>query len=88
MVAKITDRKLPLETIAAETLADLLYEIGKDLHTKSNFDRASRWLENAYQVIVSHEIETLSADSTELKLSIMHLLGFTGSPPFLIPLLD
>lgn len=75
MFAKITARAKPLEPFAAEALADLLYEIGKDLHSNKESYRASKWLENAYQTLVSHEVEALSPDAMELKYSIMHLLG-------------
>ncbi|KAH7398979.1 meiosis protein SPO22/ZIP4 like-domain-containing protein [Phaeosphaeria sp. MPI-PUGE-AT-0046c] len=54
------------------TLADLLYEIGKDSLNKQNYEAASTWLERAYDTLGEQEMELLSPEACELRLSTMH----------------
>ena len=63
-----------LGPILAEDLADLLFEIGKDLIARSNFGAAVQWLEKAHDLLISHNLECLSSDVGELQLAIMHSL--------------
>ena len=58
----------------AESLADLLYEIGKDLLHKKQLESAVRWLERSLDVLGEQDLEKLSRDAGELRLSIMHSL--------------
>lgn len=65
----------PLNANTAETLADLLYDIGKDSLIKRNYEGASRWLERAYDTLGEQEMELLSPEAGELRLSTMHGIG-------------
>ncbi|KAL5459232.1 hypothetical protein PMIN06_002899 [Paraphaeosphaeria minitans] len=55
----------------AESIADLLYEMGKDLLSKNDYEATTRWLERAYDILGEQSLEMLSAEAGELKLSIM-----------------
>ena len=59
----------------AESLADLFYEMGKDLLEKRNFELGVRWLERAHDVLGEHGLELLSDEAGELRLSIMLSMG-------------
>ncbi|KAF2190807.1 SPO22-domain-containing protein [Zopfia rhizophila CBS 207.26] len=58
----------------AENMVDLLYEMGKDLLGKRNYELAVRWLERAHDVLGEQGLENLSPDAGELRLSIMQSL--------------
>jgi hypothetical protein len=64
---------------AAENIADLLYEIGKDSLTKRNYEVAVRWLERAHDILGEQDMELLSTEAGELKLSTMHGIGKRGN---------
>lgn len=64
-----------VEASAAEQLADLSFEIGRDLFGKKDFYRAAKWLERANGVLQGARAESLSADAEELRVSIAHSLG-------------
>lgn len=69
--------KLDIATLAAqqrEHLADILFEIGKDLMGKRDYLRASKWLDKAFIAISLQNINVVSADAGELRLSIMTAL--------------
>ena len=59
----------------AEDIADLLYEMGKDFLGKRNYETAVLWLERAYDILGEHDLEVLSAEVGELRLSIMQSIG-------------
>lgn len=59
----------------AESVADLLYEMGQDLLSKNDYEATTRWLERAYDILGEQSLETLSAEAGELKLSIMQSIG-------------
>ncbi|KAF2130996.1 SPO22-domain-containing protein [Dothidotthia symphoricarpi CBS 119687] len=63
-----------LTPTTAENLADLLYEIGKGALTKRNYELAVRWLERAYDVLGEQDLEMLSPEAGELRLSTMQSL--------------
>lgn len=63
------------EGSATEQLADLSFEIGRDLFGKKDFYRAANWLERANVVLQGARAENLSADAEELRVSIAHSLG-------------
>ena len=75
MFSKCRESQTELVPSAAEAMADLLYEIGKDLSQKGNLEVAVRWLERAHDVIGQHDIGNLSPDAGELRLSIIQGLG-------------
>ena len=55
----------------AESLADTLYEIGKDLLLKKQYEMASKWLERALEALTGQELDRLSMDASELRMSIL-----------------
>jgi hypothetical protein len=54
----------------AESLADVLFEMGKDLLQKKQYGIGSKWLERAFDILTSQELDRLSMDASELKMSI------------------
>lgn len=58
-----------------EKLADLLFDVGKDLLDTGEPKKAERWLDRAYQTLFLQNVDYLSNDSGELRLSIVHKLG-------------
>ncbi|KAF8863587.1 SPO22-domain-containing protein [Acephala macrosclerotiorum] len=71
----------------AESLADVLYEMGKDLLGRKEYQLASKWLERAYDALNLQELDKLSTDASELRVSIVQslikaLLGLEGSEAF------
>jgi hypothetical protein len=60
---------------SAEVVGDLLYEIGKDAFAKNNYELSIKWLERAYDALSEQNLDLLSSDASELRLSIMHSIG-------------
>ncbi|KAH8599135.1 meiosis protein SPO22/ZIP4 like-domain-containing protein [Bisporella sp. PMI_857] len=58
----------------AESLADVLFELGKDLLVKREYLIAVKWLERSYHVLSSQELDKLSSNASELRLSIAESL--------------
>lgn len=58
----------------AESLADVLYEMGKDLLHKQQYPLAVKWLDRSYEVLNGQELDRLSIDASELRTSIMQTL--------------
>jgi hypothetical protein len=58
----------------AESLADVLYEMGKDLLVKQQYTMAVKWLDRAYQILIEQELDRLSMDASELRISIVESL--------------
>ena len=75
MFAKCRQQKAEIEASATESLADLLYEVGKDLLSKRNYELATRWLERAHDVLGESDVDRLGPEAGELKLSIMQSIG-------------
>ena len=75
MFSKIKLTHCAISPPTAENLADLMYEMGKDLLKKRNYELAVRWLERAYDVIGEQELEMLGPEAGELRLSIMQSIG-------------
>jgi hypothetical protein len=59
---------------STESLADILYEMGKDLLLKRQHAMAAKWLERSYEVLSMQELDRLSMDARELRVSIMESL--------------
>ncbi|KAA8565380.1 hypothetical protein EYC84_011087 [Monilinia fructicola] len=57
-----------------ESLSDTLYEMGKALLEKGQHALAVKWLERAYEVLNGDELDKLSVDATELRVSIIQTL--------------
>lgn len=81
MFTKCKQLMTTLTPTAAETLADLLYEIGKGSLAKREYNMASRWLERAYDVIEGQGLEMLGPEAGELRLSTMQGIGKFNSTP-------
>jgi hypothetical protein len=62
-------RKFDADT--AESLADVLYEMGKTLLTTGQYLLAVRWLDRALEILADQELEKLSMDASELRISII-----------------
>lgn len=75
MFTKCKQLTSALTPSTAETLADLLYEVGKDHLSKRNYEMAIRWLERAYEALEEQDLELLSPAAGELRLSTMHNTG-------------
>ncbi|KAI9826189.1 MAG: hypothetical protein M1819_007445 [Sarea resinae] len=56
----------------AESLADLMFEIGKDLLKKKQFALAVKWLDRSFDVLMGQELERLSDQAGELRISILY----------------
>ncbi|RFU28018.1 hypothetical protein B7463_g8334, partial [Scytalidium lignicola] len=81
MFKKSASYKRILDPDTAESLADTLYEIGKDLLIKKQYQLAAKWLDRALDIFNSQELDRLSIDSSELRISVIQsliksLLGF------------
>ncbi|KAF1997925.1 SPO22-domain-containing protein [Amniculicola lignicola CBS 123094] len=71
MFSKSRQLRCALDPSAAESFADLLYEMGKDLLGKRNYEGSVRWLERAYDILGEQDLQMLSPEVSELRLSIM-----------------
>lgn len=60
-----------LDPSTAESLADLLFEMGRELLGKKQFDLAVKWLDRAFAVLNTQELDRLSSDASELRTSII-----------------
>jgi hypothetical protein len=79
MYAKCKQFTDALTPRSAETLADLLYEIGKDSLKKNNHEAAICWLERAYDTLGEQNMELLSPEAGELRLSAMHSISMRSA---------
>ncbi|RDL39259.1 uncharacterized protein BP5553_03599 [Venustampulla echinocandica] len=66
--------KRNFDSNTAESLADVLYEMGKDLITSQQYQLSVKWLERAYEVLTTQELDRLSMDASELRISIIQSL--------------
>ncbi len=57
-----------------ESLADTLYEIGRELLSKQEFSQAETWLNRAHELLNGPELDRLSMDANELRVSIIQSL--------------
>ncbi|KAF1835983.1 SPO22-domain-containing protein [Decorospora gaudefroyi] len=71
MFTKCKQLTAALTPATAENFADLLYEMGKAMLAKRNYEVAARWLERAYDVLGEQDLEMLSLEVGELRLSTM-----------------
>lgn len=56
----------------AENVSDTFFDIGRSFLPKKEHQMAVKWLERAYEVIDAQEIEKLSRDGVDLRLTILH----------------
>lgn len=59
----------------AEAVADVFYEIGRDLFQKNTYDIAAKWLERSLDVLSGPDVEISRPDAGELRLSVLSYLG-------------
>ncbi|KAM3081866.1 Transcription factor [Clarireedia jacksonii] len=57
-----------------ESLSDTLYEMGKELLSKKQYTLAVKWLQRAYEVLNGDDLDKLSTNATELRISILQTL--------------
>ena len=74
MFNKSMSAKHFFDASTAESLADVLYEMGRDLLGKKQFTIAAKWLDRAHSILVEQELDKLSMDASELRMSIMESL--------------
>lgn len=55
----------------AESMADALFEMGKNMLERKQYDLAVKWLERSYDVLSGQELDKLSIDASELRVSII-----------------
>ena len=58
----------------AESLADVLFEMGNDFLDKQQYENAVKWLGRSYEVIDDQELDKMSPNISELSLSIAESL--------------
>ena len=58
------------DPVDAERFTDLLYEMGHDLLGRKRYEEAAKWLERAHHILTEQNVERLSADAEDLKLSV------------------
>ncbi|KAL8397435.1 hypothetical protein RB594_004238 [Gaeumannomyces avenae] len=81
MYAQVESLLPSLDHNSAESLAEVLYEIGRDLAmVKRDFPMASKWLKRSNDIISSQSIGQLSAEGVGLRLSIFqaHITALLG----------
>lgn len=59
-----------VDPVDAERFTDLLYEMGHDLLERKRYEEAVKWLERAHKLLMEQNVEKLSCDAEELKLSV------------------
>ena len=74
MLAKVGTLAEPLSPALKEQSADVAFEIGKGQMKAECYSEARDWLGYAYNSISGQDIEVMSSDAGDLKLSIMHNL--------------
>ncbi|KAF2689190.1 SPO22-domain-containing protein [Lentithecium fluviatile CBS 122367] len=75
MFTKCKQMTQSLTPATAENLADLFYDMGKTFLAKRKYEVAVRWLERAYDVLGEQDVELLSSEAGELRLSIMQSIA-------------
>lgn len=66
--------KKALDYETAISLADTMYEMGKEMLSKKQYGIAVKWLDRSYDVLASQELEKLGREESELRLSIIQTL--------------
>ena len=71
MFHKSLSAKQLFDPNTAESMADVLDEMGKDLLRKRQYEMAAKWLDRALEVLAGQELDRLSMDASELRISII-----------------
>lgn len=74
MFSKSVESHKYFDPRTAESLADVLFEMGKELFDSKQNELAVKWLGRAYEVIIAQDLDRLSGDASELRISIMQTL--------------
>lgn len=74
MYAKVNSIADTLDMTSTENLADVLLEIGKSMFKRGHSPGALYWLNGAYEELSKHDMESMSGEAGDLKVSIMHHL--------------
>lgn len=74
MFNQAMNSKKELDFDTAISLADTLFEMGRDMLCKKECVLAVKWLDRSYEVLASQELEKLGRDESELRLSIIQTL--------------
>lgn len=74
MFKKSLSHRRDLNPDTAESLADILFEIGKDLLIKKQYQQAAKWLDRALDIFNGQELNKLSIDASELRISVIQSL--------------
>jgi hypothetical protein len=72
MYTKADDLLRYLDPFSAEQLADTLQDIGTNLSGKGDHEMALKWLRRAHALINGQELERLSTEGLEIRMSIHH----------------
>ncbi|KAL8695174.1 MAG: hypothetical protein Q9218_000342 [Villophora microphyllina] len=72
LLTRLSPKKSVIEAPVAESLADILLEIGRDQAAKHQYTLAIQWLEKARDILSSQIPESLSNDADELQSCILH----------------
>ncbi|KAM0422754.1 hypothetical protein ACHAPD_001217 [Fusarium lateritium] len=74
MYAKADNLLQHVDSSSAERLADTFHCIGSELLSKEDYGMALKWLRRALKIIKTQELERLSTEGLELRMSIHHEL--------------
>lgn len=74
MFEKLVSLRKSFSPNTVENLADILYELGKDLLGKKQYGIAATWLDRAYAILNDQVLDRLSIDASELRISIIQSL--------------
>ncbi|KAI4199170.1 MAG: hypothetical protein LQ350_004800 [Teloschistes chrysophthalmus] len=74
LLARLSPEKSVNEPTVAESLADVLLEIGRDQAAKHQYTLAIHWLEKAHDVLSSQTPESLSNGAGEIRSCILHAM--------------
>lgn len=58
----------------AENFSDLLFDIGRELLDKDQHEMAVKWLDRAYSILATQDLDRLSFEAGELRTSIIQSL--------------
>lgn len=63
-----------IKPAASEKIGDGLFQIGKGLLSKRDYPMAEKWLQRAWDVILSQPLQDMSRDAVELRMAVFQAL--------------
>lgn len=75
MFSRVSIPCLQQNPSVAERLAELLYDIGRGLVEKKEYDSAIKWLTRGFDILSQPILEQCGQDVRELRFCIVHGLG-------------